>query len=410
MKTSAIISKIQVQKFINKTLYILNFGESTQICSKQEVGLYSYQDCVNCICVECEQLQDNLLKSFREVEYLKLKTQSFAFLGVILRNCIMTFELSLHEEPRDGVPIFEIEITEIIYSKDIRKKLEHILSLFNEHTCNIKEYLLCQEGNKYKISNRDLALKKFLLASEYENPEALTFLWEYYYSKGNSICYDYLLRAVKQNDSWAMKELADCYEHESYFRKDEKRLSKAFNLYFDAAFLGEPEAIYRLAEKYYYGFGDIIDKNEELALYWLRKHENLYPTREGQYLIGMCMWNKDLYQEAFCHFMFGAEFNYFNSLYMIGLSYEYGCGVCKSYDLALKYYLKAYKSEDIDLEIVIDLYIHLGKVLYHIKNYDEALKYLDYAYKEIRYNTPDLDRVNNLIMACIRAKKDIQNG
>lgn len=164
--------------------------------------------------------------------------------------------------------------------------------------------------------------------------------------------------------------------------------------------------MYRLAEKYYYGLDlDIVDENRELALYWLRKHEKAHPTVEGQYLMGMCMWDKDLYNEAFCHFMFGAEHNYFDSLYMIGLSYELGYGVYKSNDLALKYYLKANESEGGDPEKVIEMYIHLGKILYHEKRYDEALKYLDYAHKEIRYNTPDLDRVNNLIIACISAKK-----
>ena len=90
---------------------------------------------------------------------------------------------------------------------------------------------------------------------------------------------------------------------------------------------------------------------------------------------------------------------------MIGLSYELGYGVYKDNDLALKYYLKAYETEGGEPESVIELYIHLGKVLYHMKGYDEALKYLDYAHKEIRYNTPDLDRVNNLIMVCVNEKK-----
>lgn len=90
---------------------------------------------------------------------------------------------------------------------------------------------------------------------------------------------------------------------------------------------------------------------------------------------------------------------------MIGLSYELGYGVYKDNDLALKYYLKAYETEGGEPESVIELYIHLCKVLYHMKGYDEALKYLDYAHKEIRYNTPDLDRVNNLIMVCVNEKK-----
>jgi TPR repeat protein len=410
MKTSAIINKIQIQKVTDKTLYVLNFEENTQICCKEEIGLYSYQDNLSHVCIECEQLQNNLLKNFREIEYLKLKTQSFAFLLVILRNCTMTFELLLRDEPKERNPIFVIEVTEIKYSDNSKKRLEYIFNLFNKHPYDIEEEVLCQEGNKYKVSNPNLALDKFLLASRYENPEALTFLWEYYYNEGNPICYDYLLRAVKQNDSWAMKELADCYEHEPYFRKDKERQRKAFDLYFDAAFLGESEAMYRLAEKYYYGFGDIVDENRALALYWLRKHENTHPTIEGQYLMGMCMWDKDLYHEAFCHFMFGAEYKYFDSLYMIGLSYELGYGVYKDNDLALKYYLKAYETEGGEPESVIELYIHLGKVLYHMKSYDEALKYLDYAHKEIRYNTPDLDRVNNLIMACVNAKKDIKKS
>lgn len=411
MKINTIINKIQIKKIADKTLCVLIFEDTIKVCCREEVGLCSYQGNVSQICIENEQLQKNLLKKFREIEYLWLKTQSFAFLGLILRNCIMTFELLLHEEPENRNPIFAIDVVEIIYSENVRGKLEHIFSLFNEHMYNnIKEYSLCREGNEYKVSNPNLALEKFLLASEYENPEALTFLWEHYYNEGNPICYDYLLRAVRQNDGWAMKELADCYEHDSYFRKDEKRLWKAFDLYFDAAFLGESEAMYRLAEKYYYGFGDIVDENRELALYWLRKHENDHPTVEGQYLMGMCMWNKDLYHEAFCHFMFGAEYNYFDSLYMIGLSYELGYGVYKENDLALKYYLKANEAEGGEPETVINLYIRLGKVLYHMKRYDEALKYLDYAHKEIRYNTPELDRVDNLIIACISAKKNTKNG
>lgn len=95
---------------------------------------------------------------------------------------------------------------------------------------------------------------------------------------------------------------------------------------------------------------------------------------------------------------------------MIGLSYELGYGVYKDNDLALKYYLKAYETEGGEPESVIELYIHLGKVLYHMKGYDEALKYLDYAHKEIRYNTPDLDRVNNLIMVCVNEKNNIKNS
>lgn len=237
MKIKTVIKKVQLKKITDKTLYVLIFEDTIKVCCKEGVGLCSYQGNMSQICIENEQLQKNILKKFREIEYLWLKTQSFAFLGLIFRNCIMTFELLLHDDLEDRNPIFEIDVIEIIYSENVRKKLEHIFSLFNEHICNdIKEYSLCREGNEYKVSNPDLALEKFLLASEYENPEALTFLWEHYYIEGNEICYDYLFRAVKQNDSWAMKELADCYEHDSYFRKDEDRLWKAFNLYFDAAF------------------------------------------------------------------------------------------------------------------------------------------------------------------------------
>ena len=47
MKTSVIINKIQIQKETDKTLYVLNFEKSTQICCKEEIGLYSYQDNVS---------------------------------------------------------------------------------------------------------------------------------------------------------------------------------------------------------------------------------------------------------------------------------------------------------------------------------------------------------------------------
>lgn len=411
MKTSATINRIQINDVTGESVYVLDFEKSTQICCEGGLDLYSYQDDISHICVRCEQLQSNLLENFCEVKYWKLKTQSFVFLPTILRRCTMTFELFLRDEPKADEPIFEIEVIEIKYSENNRKRVECILNLLKEHIYNDEECKLCREGNEYRVSNPNVALKKFLLASEYENPEALIFLWEYYYNESNSICYDYLIRAVKQNDSWAMYVLARCYEHDSYFRKDEVRLNKAFDLYFDSAFLGEPAAMFVLAEKYYFGFFDIVCENRDAALYWLCEHENIRPTNEGQYLMGRCMWNKHLYHEAFCHFMFGAECNHFNSIYMVGMSYEFGYGVYRSNDFALKYYLKACEAEGGDPEYFVELYIHLCRILYHMKRYDEASKYLDYAYKEIEYNTVDVDVLNSLnnLSDMIKTSADANN-
>lgn len=196
---------------------------------------------------------------------------------------------------------------------------------------------------------------------------------------------DYLpeiIAASQKNNHEAIYLLGLYHQGQGDDSYDEYAYGQARILYEKAIDLGSTDAIYELAELYYYGNGVERDYEKSLTLYndpKLDNHPEAVFSRAVQYDTGEGV--EQNYETSFALFNKAAELGHTPSIFNIGYMYEYGEFVDKDLDEAKKWYQKACDNDYSDGCYAVNIIGNKAS-----DNYSESNPELESLFNEIMGN------------------------
>lgn len=221
-----------------------------------------------------------------------------------------------------------------------------------QKSCDNGDSNACDSVNRLKLHTLTFENVLTEIVDQYEGPKAANraipavsaFMEKADYDR-DSLLEDYLpeiIAKAQQNSADAIFLLGHYYEIKGDNSYDTYAYGQAKILYDKAIELGSSEAIYSLAELYYYGNGVTQDYEKSLALYSdpkLASHPEAIFSQAVQYDAGEGV--EQNYETSFNLFQKAAALGHMPSTFNVGYMYEYGEFVDTDDEAAKKWYQQA---------------------------------------------------------------------
>jgi TPR repeat protein len=270
---------------------------------------------------------------------------------------------------------FNEKMSQIIqnFSKINIKEIEPLMSSENDFDIMVNEIILFFEGvemerrkheitnylNNYNVTSQEIY--KWLLNSQ--DNSNYVFLLGVFYNFGIEVnvdkqkAFELYQNAANLGDTSGIISLGYCYEKGIGTGVNRK---KAFELYQKAANLGNPRGIRNLGYCYFNGIGTTFDYQKAFKLF--QKSTNLGNTL-GIINLGYCFengigTNVDM-QKAFELYQKAANLGYYLAQYNLALMYKNGKGIKKDINRAIYWYKKSAEQGYQDAQHELDELINL---------------------------------------------------